>query len=411
MFSNQKSTCVDRYEELTADMARPEVASDYERLQSIAKERASIEQVVVLYREWKASARAIDEARSVLGDSDPEMAAMARDEVESLTKRAALEHGSSARSCRRTRATSDVIVEIRAGTGGDEAALFAADLFRMYTRYAETAGLEGRDALDRSDSDIGGFKEVIFEVKGKGVYARLKYESGVHRVQRVPATEAQGRIHTSTGHRGRAARGRGGGGRTSTTRTCAIDIFHSGGAGGQNVNKVATAVRLTHLPTGIVVVCQDERSQRKNRTKAPWRSCARGCSTSSSRAQQAAEIAEERRSQVGTGDRAEKIRTYNFPQDRVTDHRIGLTVHNLPRILDGDLDDVIDAVAASEQARQLEEQLRRGWRRSSTPPSAPFAPASTTPTSRRRCSCATPPPRAQPALCPPSGRDRRRPSP
>jgi len=239
--------------------------------------------------------------------------------------------------------------EIRGGTGGDEAALFAADLFRMYTRYAERHNWQV-EVLNISESSAGGFKEVIAEVRGRGAYSRLKYESGGHRVQRVPVTEAQGRIHTSTA--------------TVAVlpeaeevdvdiaeRELRIDIFHSGGAGGQNVNKVATAVRLTHIPSGLVVVCQDERSQGKNRDKAM--KVLKSRLLEMERSKQESELSEARRSQVGTGERSEKIRTYNYPQDRITDHRIGLTTHNLPARLDGDLDDLIDALVADERGRQM----------------------------------------------------------
>ena len=352
MFDRLEAT-EQRYDDLTAELARPEMSGDYEKLQSIAKERASIEQVVTLYREWKASGRAIEEARSVLGDSDPDMAAMARDEIEGLTaKRADLEARlKRALVPKDPRDDRDVIVEIRAGTGGDEAALFAADLYRMYTRYADRRRWNV-EMLSMNEIGIGGFKEVIFEVRGTGAYSRLKYESGVHRVQRVPATEAQGRIHTSTAtvavlpeaEEVEVA---------INESELRIDIFHSGGAGGQNVNKVATAVRLTHIPTGIVVVCQDERSQLKNRTKAM--SVLRARLLDQRQSAQEAEIAGARKQQIGSAERSEKIRTYNFPQDRLTDHRIGLTVHNLPRILDGEIDEVIEAVSADAEARQLEE--------------------------------------------------------
>ncbi len=352
MFDRLEAT-EQRYDDLTEDLARPEISGDYEKLQAIAKERASIEQVVTLYRDWKAAGRAIEEARSVLGDSDAELAAMARDEVESLTaKRADLEERlKRALVPKDPRDDRDVIVEVRAGTGGDEAALFAADLYRMYTRYADRRRWTV-ELLSANEIGIGGFKEVVFEVHGTGAYSRLKYESGVHRVQRVPATEAQGRIHTSTAtvavlpeaEEVEVA---------INESELRIDIFHSGGAGGQNVNKVATAVRLTHIPTGIVVVCQDERSQLKNRVKAM--SVLRARLLDQKVSAREAEIAGARKQQIGSAERSEKIRTYNFPQDRLTDHRIGLTVHNLPRILDGEIDEVIDAVSADAEARQLEE--------------------------------------------------------
>jgi len=352
MFDRLEAT-EQRFDDLTAEMARPEISGDYEKLQALAKERAAIEEVVSLYRDWKAAGKALDDARALANDSDAEMAALGREEVESLTSRRADLEQSLKRALvpKDPRDERDVIVEIRGGTGGDEAALFAADLFRMYSRYADRQGWK-TEVVSANEIGIGGLKEVIFEVHGQGAFSRLKYESGVHRVQRVPATEAQGRIHTSTA--------------TVAVLPEAdeveiqvnegdlrIDIFHSGGAGGQNVNKVATAVRITHHPTGIVVVCQDERSQLKNRVKAMAVLRARLLDLKQSA--QAEEIAGSRKQQVGTGERSEKIRTYNFPQDRLTDHRIGLTVHNLPRILDGEIDEVIDAVAADEQARLLEE--------------------------------------------------------
>jgi peptide chain release factor 1 len=246
----------------------------------------------------------------------------------------------------------DIIVEIRSGTGGEEAGLFAADLFRMYSRYAQIQGW-ATDIININEIG-GGLREVIFEIRGKGAFSRLKYERGVHRVQRVPTTEASGRIHTSTA--------------TVAVLPVAdevevdinqndlrIDIFHSGGAGGQNVNKVATAVRITHIPTGIVVICQDERSQLKNKTKAM--SVLRARLLDMEQRKQEGDIVEERRSQVGTAERVEKIRTYNFPQDRITDHRGGITLRNLPHIMQGNLDDLIDSLASDEQAKLLESQL------------------------------------------------------
>ncbi len=345
-----------RYQELDQQIASPEVASDPKQLQILAQERATIESLVTKYREYKATAKSLEETRAMLdGGLDEDMAALVKQEIESLESR--LDHlllelkldllpkdASDER---------DIIMEIRAGAGGDEAGLFAADLFRMYSLYAQSKGW-GIDIIDCNESGIGGFKEIIFEVKGKGAFSRLKYERGVHRVQRVPVTESSGRIHTSTA--------------TVAVLPQAdevelsinpddlkIDFYHSGGAGGQHVNKVATAVRITHLPTGVVATCQDERSQLRNRTKAMSVLRARLLDMEQRKQQQ--EITEQRRSQVGTGDRAEKIRTYNFPQDRVSDHRIGLTRHNLPRILEGDLDEVIDALATHDQAKRLEEQL------------------------------------------------------
>ncbi len=347
---------VDRYEELTGEMSRPDLASDYERLQALAKERASLEDIVSLYRLYREAQQGIDEARALLEEAnEPEMEALAREEVERL----AGEKDRLENEIRRAllppdpRDEKSVIVEIRAGTGGDEAGLFAADLFRMYTRYAESKGWK-TEVISHSESGIGGLKEIIFEVNGKGAYSRLKYESGVHRVQRVPLTEAQGRIHTSTATVAVLPEAEGVD-LDINEEDLRVDIFHSSGHGGQNVQKVATAVRLTHIPTGIVVVCQDERSQWKNRVRAMAVLRARLLDYEQQR--QAQELSETRRSQVGSGERAEKIRTYNFPQDRVTDHRIGMTLHNLPGILGGDLDPLIEAVATNEQARLLEEQM------------------------------------------------------
>ena len=343
-----------RFDELTAEMSRPEVAADYERLQALARERATIEEAVTLYREYRDLERPLAEARAIVAQGgDADLVALAREEVATLTRQRDELEQQLKRSLlpRDPHDERDVIVEVRAGTGGEEAALFAADLYRMYARYADRLGWR-TEVLSRNETGIGGFKEIIFAVRGRGAYSRLKYESGVHRVQRVPETEAQGRIHTSTA--------------TVAVLPEAeevevdigendlrIDIFHSSGHGGQNVQKVATAVRITHLPTGIVASCQDERSQLKNRMKAM--SVLRARLLAIKEREQQAQISATRRSQVGTGERSEKIRTYNYPQDRVTDHRVGITMHNLPAILDGDLDELIDAVATSEEARLLEE--------------------------------------------------------
>jgi len=345
-----------RYQELEHQLATPEITSDLERLQALAQEKAGIEDLVTKYREYKATSKSLEETRAMLdGGLDEDMAALASQEIVSLESKLdrLLPELKLALLPKDANDERDIIMEIRAGAGGDEAGLFAADLFRMYSRYAQSKDW-GIDIINHNESGIGGFKEIIFEIKGKGAFSRLKYERGVHRVQRVPTTESSGRIHTSTA--------------TVAVLPEAdevevsikpedlrIDIYRSGGAGGQHVNKVATAVRITHLPTGIVTICQDERSQLRNRTKAM--SVLRARLLDMEQRKQEEKITTQRRSQVGTGDRAEKIRTYNFPQDRVTDHRISLTLRNLPRILAGELDELIDALATSDQANQLEKQL------------------------------------------------------
>jgi len=345
-----------RYRELDHQMAAPEVASDVAKLQKLARERAGLESLVRRYREYKVTVKALDETRAMQDDGpDEEMLALVKQEIDNLEakKEHLLVELKLALLPRDPNDAKDIIMEIRAGAGGDEAGLFAANLFRMYSRYAESRRW-ATDIISRNESGIGGFKEIIFEVKGQGAFSRFKYERGVHRVQRVPVTESSGRIHTSTA--------------TVAVLPEAdevdisinpddlrIDIFHSAGAGGQNVNKVATAVRITHLPTSMVVVCQDERSQLRNKTKAM--SVLRARLLDIEQRKQEAEITNQRRSQVGTGDRSEKIRTYNFPQDRVTDHRIGLTLHDLPRVLDGEINELIDALATSDRAKQLEAPL------------------------------------------------------
>jgi peptide chain release factor 1 len=345
-----------RYREIEEEIARPEVVTDPNQLQKLAKERAGLEDVVNMYREYEATSKSLEETESMLGDNlDDDMREMVKQEIEDLQEKIGEieEDLKVALIPKDENDDKDIIMEIRAGAGGDEAGLFAADLFRMYSRYAQEKGWNV-EIINANESGIGGFKEVVFEVKGKNVFSRLKYERGVHRVQRVPVTESSGRIHTSTA--------------TVAVLPEAdevdvdinnddlrIDIFHSGGAGGQNVNKVATAVRITHIPTGIVTICQDERSQLRNKNKAM--AVLRARLLDIEKMKQEEEMGEERRSQLGTGDRSEKIRTYNFPQDRVTDHRIGLSLHNLEGILEGNLDELIDALATDERARILQEQL------------------------------------------------------
>ena len=340
-----------RFEELTRMLSDPEVVADHRRVEEIARERASLGSIVDLYRAYRETESALTDARALLQDADEEMRTLGYEEEQRLAPELErLEQELKVSLLPKDPADErNVIVEIRSGAGGDEAGLFAADLFRMYQRYAERRNWK-IEVLNTSAAHSGGFKEITFELNGQGAYSRLKYESGVHRVQRVPETESQGRIHTST----------------ATVAVLPevddidvdidwnqvrIDIFHSGGAGGQNVNKVATAVRMTHEPTGIVVVCQDERSQAKNRARAT--TVLRSRIYELERERQQSEEAAARRSQVGSGDRAEKIRTYNFPQDRITDHRVNLTIHSIDRVLDGEIDALIDAVSSDEEARLL----------------------------------------------------------
>ncbi len=343
-----------RYSEIERLLSDPEVATDYSRVQKLLKEQASIKDLALLVRQYRKVTSELEDARSMLrSESDPDLATLAREEVERLEERKARldQDLRLALLPRDPNDQKDVIMEIRAGTGGEEAGLFAADLFRMYSRYAQRKGWQ-IEVVDSNQTGLGAIKEIIFQVKGRGAYSRLKHESGVHRVQRIPVTEASGRIHTSAA--------------TVAVLPEAeevevhidpddldIDIFHASGHGGQNVQKVATAVRITHRPTGIVAVCQDERSQLKNKEKAMAVLRARLLAREVQRQQE--EITEARRSQVGTGDRSERIRTYNFPQNRVTDHRIGLTSHNLAAVLDGDLDEFIDALIGQEQAHKLAE--------------------------------------------------------
>ncbi|MGH2444724.1 MAG: peptide chain release factor 1 [Candidatus Limnocylindria bacterium] len=340
-----------RYEEISRQLSTPEAATNPSMLADLGRELARLEPMVNGLREWRSVLTELADSRSMADDPDEEMRSMAREEVDRLAARSStLEaHLRLQLVPRDPNDDRNVIVEVRAGTGGEEASLFAADLYRMYARYAERRRWKV-DVMASSESEAGGFKEIIAEVRGDGAYSRLKFESGVHRVQRVPTTEASGRIHTSTA--------------TVSVlpeadevelqideKDLRVDVYRSSGPGGQSVNTTDSAVRITHLPTGLMVAIQDEKSQHKNRAKAM--SVLRARLLEAEQERQAAERGEERRSQVGSGERSEKIRTYNFPDDRVTDHRIGLTVHNLPGLLEGDLDRVIEPLLEADQARRL----------------------------------------------------------
>jgi peptide chain release factor 1 len=347
-----------RYDTLAAEMSSPEL--DVARMTELGRELARLEPIVNVIREWQEVQSELSSTQEMIRDSDEEVRAMAREELEALEGRAAtLEAQLHVLLVPRDpNDDRNVILEVRAGTGGDEAALFAADLFRMYARYADTRRWK-LELLSSSESGAGGFKEAIAEITGAGAYSRLKYESGVHRVQRVPATEAAGRIHTSTA--------------TVSVlpeadeveveipdKDLRIDVYRSSGPGGQSVNTTDSAVRITHLPSGLVVAIQDEKSQHKNKAKAL--AVLRARLLELERQRLAEERGEQRRSQVGSGERAEKIRTYNFPDDRVTDHRIGLTIHSLPGLLQGDLDRLVDPLAEADQAARLASVTADGGR-------------------------------------------------
>ncbi|HUK51910.1 MAG TPA: peptide chain release factor 1 [Candidatus Binatia bacterium] len=345
-----------RYEELTRELSSPEITADSARLQKLAKTHAEHEAIVEKFREWKAVEKGLAEARQLLLDSaDPDMKELAHEEERQLSARRAIVEEELRRLLvpRDPFDEKNVILEIRAGTGGDEAALFAAELFRMYSRFAETQGWRV-EVLDSSPSTLGGLKEITASIAGKKVYSRLKYESGVHRVQRVPETEQQGRVHTSAA--------------TVAVlpeaddievkveaKDIRIDTFCSSGPGGQSVNTTYSAVRITHLPTGMIVSCQDEKSQIKNREKAMR--VLRARLFEMEREKQHEAIAAERRGQIKTGDRSEKIRTYNFPQNRVTDHRIGLTLYQLGEVMDGKLAPLVDGLVSHFEAERLKQEL------------------------------------------------------
>ncbi|WP_368251162.1 peptide chain release factor 1 [Enterococcus sp. 2201sp1_2201st1_B8_2201SCRN_220225] len=351
---DQLQAIEDRYEELGELLSDPEVIADTKRLMELTKEEANTRETVAVYRRYKKTVQSIADAEEMLSENlDPEMTELAKEElVDAKKEKEELEEQIKILLLPKDpNDDKNIIMEIRGAAGGDEAALFAGDLFNMYQKYAESQGWK-TEVLDSNVTGIGGFKEVVMMITGDNVFSKLKYESGAHRVQRVPSTESQGRIHTSTA--------------TVVVmpeaeeveidiedKDIRTDIYHASGAGGQHVNKTASAVRLTHLPTGIVVAMQDERSQLKNREKAMKVLRARVYDHISQAAQ--SEYDANRKSAVGTGDRSERIRTYNFPQNRVTDHRIGLTIQKLDQILAGKLDEIIDALVIYDQTEKLAE--------------------------------------------------------
>ncbi len=343
-----------RFEDLEQQLSSPDILSDQERFRKLAKAHADLKIVVDAFRRYKDLKAQLDGSKAMLGDSDPEIRAMAQEEIKEIEARLPdLERELKILLLPKDPMDDkNIILEIRAGTGGDEAALFAADLFRMYSRYAEGKGWKV-EVLSASETGTGGYKEIVALITGNKAYSHLKYEAGTHRVQRVPATESQGRIHTSAA-------------------TVAImpeaeeadvvlrpddlrfDVFRSSGPGGQSVNTTDSAVRVTHIPTGIVVSCQDEKSQHKNKAQALKVLRSRLLQAEQERLQ--AEQAENRRSQVGSGDRSERIRTYNFPQGRVTDHRVNLTLYKLDAVMEGDIQELVDALTTAAQAEILKAQ-------------------------------------------------------
>ena len=349
------ATLEDRYQQLNELLSDPEVISNPNKLREYSKEQADLEETVTTYRSYRSTIEELNDAKEMLEEDadDDEMVEMIKAEIEELTERRdQLEEKLKVLLLPKDpNDDKNVVMEIRAAAGGDEAALFAGDLYRMYTRYAEANGWK-TEVIEAHASEIGGYKEIVFMINGKGAYSKLKFENGAHRVQRVPETEASGRVHTSTA--------------TVAVLPEAeevdveirnedikIDTYRASGAGGQHVNMTDSAVRITHLPTGIVVSCQDEKSQIKNREKALKVLRARLYDKYEQEAK--AEYDETRKSAVGTGDRSERIRTYNFPQGRVTDHRISLTLQKLEQILDGELDEIIDALLLDDQTKKLQQ--------------------------------------------------------
>jgi peptide chain release factor 1 len=347
----------ERHEELGRLLAEPEVLADGQRFRELSREYAQLEPVAAALREHERAARELAETRAML--ADPELREMAADDVARLEARLAELDGELQLLLlpKDPRDEANLFLEVRAGTGGDEAAIFAGDLFRMYARYAERRRWHV-EVLSESPGEHGGYKEIVARVEGKGAYSRLKFESGTHRVQRVPETESQGRIHTSAATVAILPEMDEIEDVELNPADLRIDTFRASGAGGQHVNKTDSAIRITHLPSGIVVECQDERSQHKNRARAM--SLLKARLLDEAQGKQAAAQAQERRLQVGSGDRSQRIRTYNFPQGRVTDHRVNLTLYRLPEIMQGDLDELVDTLTREHQADELKSLAGHG---------------------------------------------------
>lgn len=355
-FADKLRALKEKFDKINEQLSDPDIVSKQEKYVSLSKERSELEEIVEAYNKYAAIVKSMDENKDIMDKGgDPELAELARLENEDL-KEQKEQIESELKSLlvpKDPNDNKDVIVEIRAGTGGEEASLFAFDLYRMYSRYAELKGWK-KEVIDYSETGLGGLKEAVFSLSGSGVYGELKFESGVHRVQRVPLTEASGRVHTSA---------------ASVAvlpevedvaidinpNDLRIDVYRSGGAGGQNVNKVETAIRITHLPTGLVVQCQDERSQLKNRQKAM--KVLRARLFDMKQQEQSSEIAAQRKSMVKSGDRSDKIRTYNFPQNRVTDHRIGLTLYNLSSFIEGEISELIEQLKLADKTEKLKNSV------------------------------------------------------